>query len=104
MTEVLRATEDDLRVILGWLEREYEEYGEGFWCNSGVITRSFHEDHELWVIREDGEAVAFQVGDYGTDIVCVRKDRRGRAYGATFVRFSVDYSASIWVRAARQSG
>ena len=90
MTKVLPATEDDLRLILGWLQREYEEDGEGFWCNRGVITRSFHEDHNLWVIREAGEAVAFQVGDYGTDIVCVRKDRRGRGYGTTFVHFSVD--------------
>ena len=90
MTNVLPATEDDLRVILGWLEREYEEDGDGFWCNRCVIDRSFRKYHDLWVIREEGEAVAFQVGKYGTEIVCVRKDRKRRGYGTTFARYSVD--------------
>ena len=41
MSEVLPATENDLKVILGWLEREYEEDEEGFWSNRCMITRSF---------------------------------------------------------------
>ena len=90
VNQVLPATEDDLSVVLGWLKREYEQNGDGFWCNRKVITRSFHEDHNLWAIREDDKAIAFQVGDYGTDVVCVRKDRRGQGCGTAFVRFSVD--------------
>ena len=62
-----------------------------------VITRSFHEDHDLWVIREDGEAVAFQVSGYGTDIVCVRKDRRGRGYaGGLALRGEAALSDPAW--------
>lgn len=85
---VQQANEDDVRVILGWLEREYREDGEGFWSNRRAISRSF-EEGDLWVIREDGDAIAFQIGDYGTDVVCVRKDRRRRGYGTALVEFSV---------------
>ena len=49
MSEVLLATENDLKVILGWLEREYEEDEEGFWSNRCTITRSFREEGDLWV-------------------------------------------------------
>ena len=89
MSEVLPATENDLKVILGWLEREYEEDEEGFWSNRCMITRSFREDRDLWMIRKDGEAVAFQVGVYGTDIACVRKDARGQGYGTALANFSL---------------
>ncbi len=62
-----------------------------------MITRSFHEDHDLWVIRENGEAVAFQVSGYGTDIVCVRKDRRGRGYaGGLALRGEAALSDPAW--------
>ena len=89
MTEVLPATENDLKVILGWLEREYEEDEEGFWSNRNVITQSCREYENLWVIRRDGEAVAFQVISYGDGIVCVRKDSRKQGYGAALVGFLV---------------
>ena len=69
---VIRATDVDVSVILGWLEREYNEDREGFWCNRSVILQSL-ENGDLWVIRDRGVAVAFQVGDYGTDIVSVRQ-------------------------------
>ena len=52
MSEVLQATKGDLRMVLGWLERKYQEDGEGFWSNKSVVIQSF-EDSELWVIRED---------------------------------------------------
>lgn len=87
--ETVKATEGDLETILRWLECEYQEDGEGFWSNRGVIKRSFSENGDLWVIRENGEAVAFQVGNYGTDIVCVRKDRRRLGYGTTLHEFSL---------------
>ena len=54
--------------------------GEGFWSNKEVIQRSLEEGH-LWVIRDDGDAVAFQVGDYAAVILCVRKDRRHHGFG-----------------------
>jgi hypothetical protein len=35
--DVVKATQADLDYILGWLEREHEEDGEGFWCNKRLI-------------------------------------------------------------------
>ena len=84
---MVQATKVDLSIILGWLEREYQEDGEGSWCKRRVIVRSL-EEGDLWVIREHGDAVAFQVGDYGTDIVCVRKDRQRRGHGRALFSFS----------------
>ena len=89
--KVIRATEVDLSVILGWLEREYKEDGEGFWCNRSVISQSL-ENGDLWVIRDRGVAVAFQVLDYGTDIVSVRKDLRRHGYGGTLFEFSLAHA------------
>ena len=83
-----RATKQDLQEVLNWLKSEYLEDGEGFWCNRGIIKRSF-KDENLWVIREDGEAVAFQVGDYATDILCVRKDRQRRGFGTVLFESSL---------------
>ncbi len=85
---VQQANEDDVGVILGWLEREYREDGEGFWSDRRKISRSF-EEGDLWVIREDRDAIAFQIGDYGTELVCVRKDRRRHGYGTALVEFSL---------------
>lgn len=78
--DVAQGTDADLTAILNWLEREYQENGEGFWSERCKIRRSFHNG-ELWVIREDGEAVAFQVGNYAAHIICVRKDRQRQGYG-----------------------
>lgn len=88
---VIRATDADLSVILGWLEREYSEDREGFWCNRSVISQSL-ENGDLWVIRDRGVAVAFQVGDYGTDIVSVRKDLRRHGYGSALFKFSLAHA------------
>jgi GNAT superfamily N-acetyltransferase len=80
--QVVRATKEDLRTILGWLEREYVEDGSetGFWNNRNIITNALTYE-ELWVIRDRGEAVAYQVGDYAADIANVRKDRQRQGYG-----------------------
>lgn len=83
-----RAVAADLKVILAWLEGEYQDVGWGFWSNRCGIRRSF-EEGDLWVIRDDDEAVAFQVGDYGTDIVCVRKDRQRQGFGTALFEFSL---------------
>lgn len=77
---VARADPADLAAVLGWLEREYEEDGEGFWSNRGTITDAL-EYETLWVIRRGGEAVAFQVGSYAPAIANVRKDWRRQGLG-----------------------
>lgn len=81
-----RANSVDLDEIMNWLKCEYEEYGEGFWCNRNIIEHSFKEDKDLWVVRDDAKAVAFQVGDYSPDIVCVRKDMQREGIGSAFAQ------------------
>ena len=78
--DVVKATPGDLAAVLTWLEREYAEDSEGFWCNRGIIERAL-ELGDLWVIRRDDDAVAVQVGDYAPDIVSVRKDCRRQGLG-----------------------
>jgi GNAT superfamily N-acetyltransferase len=88
--DVQKATANDLAAVLGWLEREYaEDDGEGFWCNRSMIARAL-EDGDLWVIRRDSEAVAFQVGDYAADIVSVRKEFRRQGLGDALFAASLD--------------
>jgi GNAT superfamily N-acetyltransferase len=88
--DVQKATSEDLATVLGWLEREYaEDDGEGFWCNRSIIASAL-EDGDLWVIRRDGEAVAFQVGDYAADIVSVRKEHRRQGLGDALFAASLD--------------
>ncbi|WP_293977425.1 GNAT family N-acetyltransferase [Sphingomonas sp.] len=78
--DVLKATPADLTAVLAWLEQEYADDGEGFWCNRGIIEHAL-EYGDLWVIRRGGEPVAVQVGDYAADIVSVRKDCRRQGLG-----------------------
>jgi len=76
------ASPADLFGILEWLEREHQHDGRrGFWCNRNVIRGSL-ESEDLWVIRNRGEAVAFQVGNYSATIVNVRKDKQRQGFGA----------------------
>ena len=91
--DVVKANPADLATVLGWLEREYAEDGDGFWCNRSIIERSLEYD-DLWVIRQDGEAVAFQVGDYAADIVSVRKDWRRKGLGDTLFAASLERAAA----------
>jgi len=84
---VEQATSADLEQILSWLEREYREHGEGFWDNEGVI-RSSLESEDLWVVRENGEAVALQVGRY-PEIVSVRKDKQNQGFGTALFEASL---------------
>lgn len=80
--KVEKATEDDLTFILDWLKREHDEgVDDSFWCNNNLVRKSFRETDDLWVVRIDGEAVGFQVGNDMKGIVNVRKDMRGRGVG-----------------------
>jgi GNAT superfamily N-acetyltransferase len=87
---VFKATRKDLACILEWLEREYDEDGgSGFWCNSSVITKALDKPESLWVIRRNGEAVAFQVGKYAAEILSVRKDHRKCGMATSLVEASI---------------
>jgi GNAT superfamily N-acetyltransferase len=88
--EVFEATREDLAYILGWLKREYDEDGgSGFWCNRCVISNAFDKPENLWVIRRNGEAVAFQVGEYAADILSVRKDHRNCGMATSLLEASI---------------
>ena len=86
--EVVNSTAADRDYILHWLEGEHAEDGSGFWSNRNIIARS-HEAGDLWVIRRDGGAVAFQVGEHAADIVSVRKDHRDGCFGTALFEASL---------------
>jgi GNAT superfamily N-acetyltransferase len=80
---VVRGTPADAEFIVQWLKVEWDEGGErfGFWGNREMIREAAGSAGDLWVIRENGQAVAFQVGDYSADILAVRPDRRKAGLG-----------------------
>jgi GNAT superfamily N-acetyltransferase len=89
--EVVEAGPDDLTSILAWLKQEYDEDGgSGFWSNRGVITNASGKPRNLWVIRRNGEAVAFQVGEYAADIVSVRKEYRKSGLATSLLEASIE--------------
>jgi GNAT superfamily N-acetyltransferase len=88
--QVIEATPEDISCILAWLKREYDKDGEGFWCNHNLISDSLDSPGDIWVIRRNGAAVAFQLGRYSADILSVRKDHRKMGLGAALVQASVE--------------
>jgi GNAT superfamily N-acetyltransferase len=89
--EVVGATREDLICILAWLKREYDEDGgSGFWCNRGVISDALGKPGNLWVIRQNGEAVAFQVGEYAADILSVRKEHQKCGLATSLLEASIE--------------
>ncbi|MEH2469300.1 GNAT superfamily N-acetyltransferase [Nitrobacteraceae bacterium AZCC 2161] len=87
--EVELANPDDLAEILTWLKQEYDEDGgEGFWCNRNIIARSLNGG-DLYVIRDGGAPVAFQVGKHAADIVSVKKAYRRKGLGTSLFEASI---------------
>ena len=81
-------TEDDRDQVLEWLEREFKEGSNDFWHNRNMIAEALEYDR-FFVIRDNGEAVAFQVGEYSPSIANVRKDKQGQGYGTALLEASV---------------
>jgi GNAT superfamily N-acetyltransferase len=92
-------TPEDITCILAWLKHEYDEDGEGFWCNRNLISDALNRPGDIWVIRRNGEAIAFQLGRYSADILSVRKDHRKIGLGAAHVQASVERALSDDVNA-----
>jgi hypothetical protein len=64
---------------------EHRRKGESFWSNLERVKKA-QANGELWVIRRDGNAVAFQVGKHVPDIVCVREDVRKVGLGTVLFK------------------
>jgi GNAT superfamily N-acetyltransferase len=97
--EVVEATPEDITCILAWLKREYDEDGDGFWCNANLISDAGKRPGDIWVVRRNGEAVAFQLGRYSASILSVRKDYRKMGVGTSLVEASVERAFSDDVNA-----
>lgn len=88
--EVREATPNNVEECLCWLREEYENDGEGFYCNRPIIERVF-EDVGVMVATVDGkDPVGLLVGERRSwneiDIVTVRKNTRGRGVGKALVQ------------------
>jgi len=83
-SEVSLASVDDLRAILKWLEEEFEAEGQGFWNNRGSIERAYQKG-ELWVIRRQGQAVAFQARDEEPRLISVKRNHRRHGLGSALI-------------------
>jgi GNAT superfamily N-acetyltransferase len=87
--EVVQASFEDLPKIFLWLKQEYDEDdGVGFWCNRNIIERSLDQG-DLYVIRDGGDPMAFQVGKHAADIVSVRKSCRRKGLGTLLFEASL---------------
>lgn len=87
--DVAKATANDRDFILRWLQSEHREDGFGFWSNRHIVEEA-HDEDELWVVRDEGDAVAFQVGNHAAVITSVRKDRRGGGFGTALFEAALE--------------
>lgn len=86
---VKQAILSDFNHILEWLWREYNQDGVGFWYHRKYISEAFRSG-ELWVIRREEAAVAFQVGHYAPEILCVQKMYRKQGLATELFNASLD--------------
>lgn len=89
---VEQSTDEDLEYILHWLKAQWDDDGgcSGFWGNRNIIRKAHEETSEMWVVREDGKAVAFQVGRYSPDITCVKDTHQRKGYGTALFRAGLE--------------
>jgi GNAT superfamily N-acetyltransferase len=88
-SEVVPGSEEDLTIILEWLEQEHQEDGEGFWSNRQTL-QDFAKCGELYIIRRQGAPVGFQVGRHAPVIISIRKDYRRTGLGSALIEASVE--------------
>ena len=86
--DVVLGTKEDLYQVIGWLEREFNEGLNDFWYNRRMLPEALDDDR-FYVIRDGGEAVAFQVGSYSPSIANVRKDKQGKGLGTALLDASI---------------
>lgn len=81
MTEIRKATADDLRIIRGWLQQEKDEGHDSFIVNFEMIEKG-QRDGCLTVLVED-IPIALALGDTNLSIFAVKRDRRRSNVGRT---------------------
>lgn len=89
---VEQSKDEDLEYILHWLKAQWDDDGScsGFWGNRNIIRKAHEETSEMWVVREDGKAIAFQVGRYSPDITCVKDTHQRKGYGTALFQAGLE--------------
>ncbi|WP_092705319.1 GNAT family N-acetyltransferase [Rhodanobacter glycinis] len=85
MIDISASTKQLLNQVLGWLEREQQECGEGFFCKSKMLVQA-HEAGELYCGLAGGSAVGFVMHSIvsaraSIDILEVHPERRRQRIG-----------------------
>lgn len=87
---VPRPTKSDLKQLLVWLKKEYEDQGEGFYCNKHIIEAG-HENRLLVCGRREGKPVSFLVWSDSkrvaeVEIMATHPEHRGTGIGSALVQ------------------
>lgn len=89
---IRKATDADLGEAGRWLKAEYEDAGEGFWCNWNIIEKGQNEG-DLYVLVDESTDLPIALllnGSIGPDILSVRADCRGRGAGRGLAEFAIE--------------
>ena len=93
MIQILASTEQLLQELLGWLQREQAQLGEGFYCNKDIIVAS-HAVGELHCSIANGQVVGFVVHTASSarasiDILEVHPEHRRRGIGTQLATYTL---------------
>ena len=88
------ATRSQLYEVLGWLEREEIESGEGFYCKRDLIEQSFN-DGDMNCATFGSEVVGFvihTIKSHGAalDIMAIHPAHRRRGFGRELALYAID--------------
>jgi len=90
MEQVVSSNSQHLEATLGWLKREHDIKGEGFYWNREIICRA-HDDGKLHILTSRYEEVAFLVSDdQSMLILAVQPDRREHGFGRQLAQFGIE--------------
>lgn len=94
MVRIEAANSSHLGEVLGWLQLEEQESGEGFFCNQNVIANAFASGSGICAVSESGVSgfAVIQVLGEGGDIhiIEVKPVARGRGLGARLLLAAIE--------------
>lgn len=94
MTDIRKATADDLEIIRTWLQQEKDEGHDSFIVNFDLIEEGQSEGSLTVLVEEI--PIAFALGEANLSILAVKRDRRRSNVGRTL--------AEAWFQDARERG